>query len=129
MVLYDVLDVLHPDDGDLQLVVLLFGPRDPLGVALAKTAGAGPELGAPYLLTGQRPHVVSRHPEAAAAESEVRREHLHLPALLQLGDDASVPILSGLEDQELSNAEIIRRHRKLLSLLSHVLEVNLQRND
>ena len=128
MVLYDVLDVLHPDDGDLQLVFLLFGLRGALGVRLAETAGAGPELGASNLLTGQRPDVVSRHPETTTAESEVWGEHLHLAVLPQLGDDASEPIVTELEDQELSNAEIIRGHRNLLSLLSHVLEINLHRN-
>ena len=128
MVLDDVLDVLHPGDGDLQHVAVLCGAQGQLGVALVEAAGAGPELGAPHLLTGQRLDVVAGHPETRAVESKVWREHLHLP-VLQLDDDTSEPVLSGLEDQELSNAEILRGHRNLLSLLSQVLEVNLNRND
>ena len=128
IVLYDVLDVLHSGDGDLQHVAVLEGALGLLSVALTEAAAAGPELGAGYLLTGQRLDVVLSHPETRTAESKVWREHLHLP-VLQLGDDTSEPILSRLEDHELPHAEIIRGHRNLLGILSQILEVDLHRND
>ena len=107
MVLYNVHEARHLDYGNLQQVSLLPGLRTPeLGVVLTERAGAGPELGAANLLTGQRPEVVLGPAETAADEPEVRREHLDF-VLLQLGDDTSEPVLSGLEDQELANAEIL----------------------
>ena len=127
MVLDDVLDVLHTDDGHLQHVSLLLDLHVELGVVLAEGAGAGPELGPLSLLTGQRLEVFLRHPETAAAEAEVQREHPHLvPPHLDHGSPE--PILSGLEDQELSHAEF-GGHRDLLGLRSQVLEVGLGGNN
>ena len=122
MVLDNVHEARHLDNRNLQQVSLLPGPE--LGVGLTERAGAGPELGAANLLTGQRPEVVLGPPETAADEPEVRREHLDF-VLLQLGDDTSEPVLSGLEDQELANAEIINGYSNFLSLLSQILEFNL----
>ena len=73
MVIDNVLDVRHADDGHLHPVSLLLGSLAQLGVDLAERADAGPELGPQGLPVGHLPDVRLARPETLAVESEVWR--------------------------------------------------------